>query len=569
MIYNSHVTIVIAGAAGNGIATVEEIISNTLRDSGHNLFATKEYMSRIRGGSNSIQLRISAEAVYAPSSSIDLFFPLDRDAYPHVSSRLSETTTLISDPTFMSAGVNFIPVPFLEYAKTIGDVLCVNTIVAGFVIGLFGIEYSRFEAIVQIAFSAKGAVILDKNIKAAGKGWEEGKKVFDIGEIKIGIERTEESKKNIFINGTEAISLGALAGGCNFISSYPMSPGTGVLHFLAQYAREFDVVVDQAEDEIAAINMALGAWYAGARAIVTTSGGGFALMGEGISLAGGSETPVVVHLAQRPGPATGLPTRTEQGDLNLVLYAGHGEFPRVIFAPGTVEDAFYCAQAAFNIADKYQVPVFILTDQYLLDTYVTRPMFDMSLCKTEYFITQSSPEYKRYLLTQDGVSPRAIPGLGEGLVRVDSDEHTESGEITEDSQIRTSMVNKRLKKYIFLQNDSILPELVGSVAYKTLLIGWGSTYAAIKEALSRLGRNDVAFLYCKQIYPLPENMYEYLEKAEQRIIIENNATAQFGSFLEQEFDLPLHECVLKYDGLAFSVEDIVESVRALLEKRNI
>jgi 2-oxoglutarate ferredoxin oxidoreductase subunit alpha len=317
------------------------------------------------------------------------------------------------------------------------------------------------------------------------------------------------------------------------------------------------------EDEIAAINMALGAWYAGARAMVSTSGGGFALMTEGVSLAGMLESPIVIHLAQRPGPATGLPTRTEQGDFELALYAGHGEFPRIILAPGRIEDAFYLTQNAFNLADKYQVPVFVLTDQYFMDSYYNLPSFDPSRTKIERHVVKTTKEYKRYELTADGISPRGIPGYGQGLVAIDSDEHDTEGHITEDLDLRTKMVDKRLSKADAMAGDTIGPELVGPQEYKTLVVGWGSTYNVIKEAIDNLGRNDVALLHFKQVYPLPKETQDFLSKAERTVIIENNATSQFGKLIRIQTGIDIEHKILKYNGLGFSVEEVTERLRSL------
>jgi len=563
-IFNTDVSILISGAAGQGIQTVETLITRTLREAGHTVFSTKEYMSRVRGGSNSVQIRVSENPVFCPTAAVDLCVPLDASAFQHVARRLSDVSHIVSDKANVPGETSFHDIPFAQYAEKFGDPVYTNTIVAGFIVGLFRIEHALLDSVVQSVFADKGTTVLEKNARAAGKGWEEGKAYADTAVIAIDIQRTDECKESLYLSGHETVGFGAIAGGCNFISSYPMSPATGVLHFLAQQARDFEIVVDQAEDEISAINMALGSWYAGGRALVSTSGGGFALMGEGLSLAGCSETPVVIHLAQRPGPATGLPTRTEQGDLNLALYAGHGEFPRVILTPGSIEDIFQCTYTAFNIADKYQIPVIILTDQYLLDSHYTVPALDVAACKNEYFIVDSSEEYKRYALSPNGISPRSIPGHGAGLVCVDSDEHNEDGAITEDSDMRVAMVNKRLQKHLFLQNDALLPELIGSVTYSILLIGWGSTYHAIKEAVERMGRDDIAFLYCKQVYPLADTVNEYLDKAEKRIIIENNATAQFGSLLERELGVSIDECVLKYNGLPFSVEELIEAITPLV-----
>ena len=359
------------------------------------------------------------------------------------------------------------------------------------------------------------------------------------------------------------MGIGALSGGCKFVSSYPMSPSTGVLVFLSQQSDKFDIIAEQAEDEISAINMAIGAFYAGARSMVTTSGGGFALMEEGVSLAGILETPIVIHLAQRPGPATGLPTRTQQGDLELALYSGHGEFPRIIFAPGSIEDAFYLTQKAFNLADKYQVPVFILTDQYLMDSYYNTRCFDVSQLNIEKHIVKTTAGYKRYKLTDDGISPRGIPGFGDGFVVVDSDEHDEKGHITEDLDIRIEMTDKRLKKLDLIKKDFVAPGLIGSKNGKILVICWGSTYKIIREAVEKIGSDDISLLYFKQLYPLPPDISKYFEGAGKLVIIEGNATSQFSKLLKLYAGIDIQTKILKYNGLQFSVEEIIEQLRKI------
>ena len=359
--------------------------------------------------------------------------------------------------------------------------------------------------------------------------------------------------------------MGAIAGGCNFVSSYPMTPSTPVLTFLARHSKEFNIVVEQAEDEIAAINMALGAWYAGARGMVTTSGGGFALMAEGLSLAGIIESPIVIHLAQRPGPATGLPTRTEQGDLLFALFAGHGEFPRIIFTPGTLDEAFYLTWKAFNLADMFQIPVFVLTDQYFIDSYYNIPKLGISKIKIEQHITVTDPDYKRYTLTDDGVSPRGIPGKGNGLVVVDSDEHDYEGHITEDHDVRINMVDKRLRKLDSIIKEAFPPKLVGQEDSRNIVVCWGSTYNIVTEAIERLERDDVSMLHFKQVYPLHTDTHKYLEKAENRIIVENNATSQFGSLLKLFTGIDIQTKILKYNGLAFSVEELTEELQNVIK----
>jgi len=348
-----------------------------------------------------------------------------------------------------------------------------------------------------------------------------------------------------------------------------MSPSTGVLTYLSQKSKDFDIIVDQAEDEIAAINKGIGAWYAGGRAMVTTSGGGFALMTEGISLAGMLESPIVVHLAQRPGPATGLPTRTEQGDLQHALNAGHGEFPRIILSPGTPEDAFYLTQRAFNHADKYQVPVIVLTDQFLLDSSFTSPTFDPSRIDIEKHFVMTKSDYCRYQLTESGLFPRGIPGYGEGTVGVDSDEHDEDGRITEDLNLRIRMVEKRLhKKLGLIRAESIPPKLYGVKDYRVLALAWGSNYYVVKEAIDVIGRNDLSMLHFNQVYPLNPKVNEFLEKAEELVLIENNATGQFGRLLQLEtnFQIPPQNKLLKYDGLPFPREQVVEFLKKIVNE---
>jgi 2-oxoglutarate ferredoxin oxidoreductase subunit alpha len=564
------VSIVLCGAAGQGIQTVEKILVKCLKLSGYHVFATKEYMSRVRGGSNSTELRISSKRVSAYVDRIDILVPFDEHALNHVQSRISSDTVILGDEEniFLDAPVSSedsIIVPFSRAASEIGGKIFINIIAVGVIAGLFRVEQKILTDFIQEYFSKKSKEIIEKNILAIKKGSEIGSQLLESGKIRLSIEKKSHAQDDILINGAEAVSMGAIAGGCNFLSSYPMSPSTGVMVFLAQHADEFGLVVEQAEDEISAINMALGASYAGARALVTTSGGGFSLMTEGVSLAGMIETPVVIHVAQRPGPATGLPTRTEQADLELVLYSGHGEFPRAVFAPGNLTQAFELTQRAFNLADKFQIPVFILTDQYLMDGFYNLPPLKMDETRIEKHIVKTSKEYKSYALTENGVSPRGIPGFGDGLVGVDSDEHDEEAHITENLELRTKMVDKRLKKLGGIKQDVIPPKLIGKKDYKTLIIGWGSTFNPIKEALDELEKKDAAFLHFGQVYPLYEEIEEYLKRAQQRIIIENNATSQFAKLIKLQTGIEIENKILKYSGLSFSVEEIVNKISQLVK----
>ena len=562
-------SIVLCGQAGQGIQTVEYLLTRIFKLAGYNVFATKEYMSRIRGGINSTEIRISSRPVHASVNKIDILIPLNEGAIRHVEERISpETITLADEETinkdFDHDNYTYVEVPFTKTASDIGNKIYSNVVAVGTIAGLLGVELQTISKYVKQFFSAKSEDVVQENLAAAKEGFNLGAGLVGSSKINIDISRDAAIKDQILLSGTEAVALGAIAGGCNFISAYPMSPSTGVLAFLAKHAKDFDIIAEQAEDEIAAINMAIGGWYASARAMVTTSGGGFALMTEGLSLAGMLEIPIVIHLAQRPGPATGLPTRTEQADLELALYAGHGEFPRIILAPGKIEDGFYLTQKAFNLADKYQVPVFILTDQYFIDSCYNTAFLDLSNMKIEKHIVKTEADYERYKITASGISPRGIPGFGQGLVAVDSDEHDEAGHITEDLDLRTKMVNKRLRKFELLKKDVIQPELVGPESYKNLVVCWGSTYNIIREAVKNLGRNDVALLHFKQVYPLPEETMDYLQRAEKTAVVENNASAQLAKLIRLNTGFDIENRILKYNGLSFSVEELTEELNGLL-----
>ncbi|MBN2542649.1 2-oxoacid:acceptor oxidoreductase subunit alpha [bacterium] len=560
-------SIVLCGEAGSGIQTVERVLSRVLKLAGYNVFATKEYMSRIRGGMNSAEIRIGSRRVDSFVDKIDIIVVLNKGAIKHLENRISERTVIIGEKTEVVENErhlgNFVPIALREISEEIGGEIYKNMVSVGVLVGLFRVRDEIIEDYIKSYFSEKGTDTIDNNIRAVKKGKEISVELAKRTSLNIDISQVDGVDKEILINGTEAVALGALAGGCNFISFYPMSPSTGIAVFLAQHADEFGVIVEQTEDEIAAINMALGAWYAGGRALITTSGGGFALMVEGLSLSAMIESPAVIHLGQRPGPATGLPTRMGQEDLLFTLFAGHGEFPRVIYAPGSLQDAFSMTQNAFIIADKYQVPVFILTDQYFLDSYYNLPDLDILEMKNEFQIKEVSKEYKRYEITESGISPRGVPGYGDGLVTADSDEHDESGHITEDHEIRVRMVKKRLEKMKFLEEEVIPPELIGSENYKILLVGWGSSRNVIKEALMESNRDDIAFLHFKQVYPLAGEIRKYLENAAKTVVIENNATSQFGRLIKLETGFEFEAKLLKYNGLAFSVEEITEFISKL------
>jgi len=564
------ISIVLCGEAGQGVQTVEFLLTRLLALAGYHVFATKEYMSRIRGGANSTTIRVSNRRVSAYVHRMDILIPLSKGAVEHVATRISADTVVLGErdvvgdvPALKSC--KFFNVEFTQVASDIGNKIYSNTVAVGALAGLLGVEVEHLSGYVRRFFAGKPENVVQDNSRAADAGYKIAVGLDLPKDLRLGAETDARIKSELLVNGAEAVGLGAIAGGCNYVCSYPMSPSTPVLVFLAQHGREFGIIVEQVEDEIAAMNMAIGAWYAGARALVTTSGGGFALMAEGLSLAGMLESPVVVHLAQRPGPATGLPTRTEQADLQFVLNAGHGEFPRIILAPGTLEDGFYLTQKAFHLADKYQVPVFILTDQHYIDSYYNIPGLDPGRVKVHKHIIETSKGYRRYEFAEDGLSPRGVPGYGDGFVVVDSDEHDEEGHITEDLDLRVQMVDKRLAKGEAAEEDIVPPELVGPEDYKNLVICWGSTYPVVKEGLARVGRDDTAMLHYKQVWPLHERTIDYLAQADRTLIVEGNATGQFADMIALYAGIDIDEGFFKYNGLSFGVEEIVNRLRDLMK----
>lgn len=544
--FDKEITVVIAGEAGQGIDSITQLIAETVKKSGYNVFYTKEYMSRIKGGCNSSTIRISSDTVEAYKEIADFVFTISKEDLNHVKNRISDNTIVISEYDVQGE---------LDKFK--------NAIISGIIIGILDVDLELLKERFKKIFSNKGDDIIVKNLQAVEKGYETGKNLINEKKLSIYIQKNTAINDEILINGNDAISLGCIMGGVDFISAYPMSPSTGILTFMAKHSKEFNILVEQAEDEIAAINMGLGAWYTGARAMTSTSGGGFDLMCEAVSLTGMIESPMVIYIGQRPGPATGLPTRTEQADLNLALYSGHGEFPRIILTPGNIEECFYLAQKAFDLADKFQVPVFILSDQYLADSCYNTKFFEVEETALTEYIEKTEKDYKRYALTQNGISPRGIPDYGEGFVVVDSDEHDEDGHITEDLDLRTQMVEKRMSKRKSIESEVIPPEYFGNQDAKILAVGWGSTCNIINESLNMINNPDIAFLHFKQVYPLNSEVLQFFKNdnnLKKVICIENNYIGQFSNLLKQELDVVVDKKILKYNGLPFSIEELVEKI---------
>ncbi len=559
-----ELNILIGGEAGQGLVTVGELLTKALIRSGYNVHVTQSYMSRIRGGHNTYSVRVGVNKVASPVSAIDILVALNKETVELHQHNVTSNGLILKDQNIGLKKEGLVNIPFKDLAPSS---LFENVVGLGFLSALIGLDKSMPEGCIKSVFGQKKPDVVQKNIEVLNSAY-----TFAQGQ-KIDGFRLDKSREEpgLMLTGNDGVVLGAMAAGVGFCAYYPMTPSTGIPMSLNARGDELGIVVEQAEDEIAAINMAIGASYAGARSMVATSGGGFALMCEGISLAGMTETPVVVVVGQRPGPATGLPTRTEQGDLNLVLYAGHGEFPRAIFGPGNPEQCFDLTIKAFDLAERSQGPVFILTDQYLADSYRNIVPFDLSEIKevARPHDQCSDPEkYERYALTDSGVSPRLVPTLGPYLVVLDSDEHYPDGHITEDLEIRTKMVDKRLKKQAVLDADIVPPEYFGPDKPEKLLVCWGSTLGPAMEAIQNADQQNVGLLHFSQVWPLnKEHFKDYFSSPEKVVFVESNAWGQFRTLIEREVRVENAFSILRYDGLPMDAGYILDRLDMLLQGR--
>jgi len=568
-------SIKIGGEAGQGIQTIGDTLAHVFAKTGYNVFTHQDYESRIRGGHNFYQIRLSGLPVAASRDRVDIIVALDRESVSRHEKELSETGIIIYDSSAFREkheALHFLDIPFdniaVEYG---GNKIMANTVAVGAVLGMLRIEPDRLFEIIRDTFKKKGEDVVQGNIKSARAGYDFAVK--NCRRCSFSAGAVHESPL-LLITGVEAIALGAMASGLKFYSAYPMTPSTDIMNYIAGKEAEYGIHIEQAEDEIAAINMALGASFAGVRAMTGTAGGGFALMVEGLSLAGMTETPIVIALGQRPAPATGFPTRTEQGDLQFAIYTAHGEFPRVVLAPGNPEQAFYLTNKAFDLAEKYQVPVIILFDQYLADSQWTTEIFDAAKIKYKDYRLRGDAfkdlsGYKRHAFTETGVTPLGVPGEAGHLVVTDSDEHDEEGHIVEDAETRTRMLDKRLfRKLPLIRQEMGPPVLYGGENPEIVLVGWGSTYGVVKEVVDEFKiqnskfKTSIAMLHFSEIFPFPSTeKFDYLailNNAKFTICIENNATGQFARLMRAETGYNFIYKINKYDGRPFTTDELLK-----------
>lgn len=558
--------IIIAGEAGQGLQLASRLLGQTLVTAGYHVLATLDVESRIRGGHSCCRMPVSDRPVRAEPDRAEILVALAPGLIPRHTRELAQDAVVLADaehPDPEQGGFRLISLPLARLAREHGGEKTMNAVALGAVAALLDLEFDRFEATLRQVFGNGNRVIADRNAAGARAGYDACR--HRSGPV-VRLRPMPGGPVRRFITGAEALALGAIAGGARYCSGYPMSPGTAVLEACARYAEPAGVTVEQAEDEVAAVNQACGAAFGGAPAIVATAGGGLALMNEGLSLAGMTETGVVVMSGMRPGPATGLATRTAQADLLFALSCGHGEFPRAVLSPADGEDAFRAGSRAVRLAERYQTPVILLFDQWLGDARWTVERFEYETADPPDRYEGPAGGYRRYALTETGISPRLRPGTGGELIYADSDEHTEAGHITESAEVRVAMVDKRARKGRLLAREIAPPERRPDESAETLVACFGSTRGTVEEAVLRLRRTgrSIAMLHFPEIWPFPAGpALETIRRSRRLITVEGNATAQLAQLLAQECGVRADRSVCRFDGRQFRVEE----VRAALERR--
>ncbi|MFA6254875.1 MAG: 2-oxoacid:acceptor oxidoreductase subunit alpha [Patescibacteria group bacterium] len=574
---NNIFTWKIGGIAGGGQQIAGLIFTKACVRGGLFTFDSSEYPSRIRGGLVTYRVSVGQEPVMAIYQKTQLLIALNREAFDYcLPDMMSDGVILYDSDKFEikpgeTKGVKVYPLPLEKLASQAQiKPIAANIIITGASAALLDFNLEILNEVIKDAFAGKGEEVVAMNITAAKFGYDYAKANLEAEKFPYKLKAVGKNKDSIIVTSNDTACLGAVAADCKFFASYPMTPASSILHNLAAWQQKTGMVVKHPEDEISAIHMAIGANFAGVRAATATSGGGFALMTEALALAGITETPVVIFESQRPGPATGLPTWTEQGDLAYLAHAGHGEFVRVILAPGDPIEAFYLTTQAFNIAEKWQIPVFILLDKYISEGHqsilppdLAKVEIDRGQLLTDEQLNKMA-EFKRYLVTKSGVSPRSIPGQKGGVYLANSDEHDELGFTIEGftPQIRNQMVEKRSAKLGGVLKDLPAPELFGPKSAKLTLIGWGSVKGPVLEALKVLA--DVNYLHLVAPWPLGvEKLQKALKGVKKLVCIENNYDGQLANILQEVAGIKVDQRLNKYNGAQFFPEEVVELIKNL------
>ncbi len=577
-------TIKMGAQAGAGIMTIGRLMLKCFTRGGYNALGYPEYPSLIRGGHNAVQVRMSDEKIYAPTQTQDILIALNKDAIFYHMANMHKGGCILYDDQIdpnalvplkgfkMRSDVRLFQIPLSKLAQEVGATEQMkNTAALGGALALIDYPFDVLEGIINDELARKGADVISKNVSIARAGYDQVKSKGFAHGISIKPRSKNPLDRQILVAGNEAIALGAVAGGCRFYSAYPMTPATSILHFLTEKERDLGIVTKQTEDEIAAILYAVGASFAGVRAMTGTSGGGFSLMVETLSLAALSEVPLVIILVQRPGPATCLPTSTEQAELRFAIHAAHGEFPRVVLAPGDVDECFSLTAEAHNIAERYQIQVIVLSDKFLSETTFSSVPFDSSKIKIDRGKLigldafpllpqlQAMERYSRYQLTPDGISPRTLPGAPNGIHVATSYEHSENGSSTENFHMRARQVEKRGKlKLAKLECEIPAPNVYGSKVAEATIVCWGSTKLPALDAMKLLADAGVRVrvVHFNWLFPLDQKKVVQTLGKGPLICIESNSTAQLAGLLKEYAGIEMDFRVLKYDGRPLFSEQI-------------
>jgi len=571
----NSVTWKIGGEAGFGIMASGTMLAKTFSRLGYHILVTNEYPSLIRGGHNVVTIRIATEKFASLDHNLHILVALNQETIDLHKNELSRGSVIIFDPhdgkpqesDFKEKSSKLLSIPLTDLVtKHRGDPVMRNTVALGATLALLGADFAKLSQVITDQFGRKGQEVVGHNLAIAQEGYDYVKHNF--AEFNsFYLDKPGKMVRQLIVNGSEAVGLGAVRAGLKFAAIYPMTPINALITFLADHAKDFGIIYKQPEDEIAGINMALGASVAGARSMVATSGGGFALMVEGLALSGMIEAPLVVDMGMRVGPATGMPTYTEQGELQFMIRAGHGEFPRIILAPGDAEEAYQLTFEAFNLADKYQIPVIMLTDKYLNESQwcVPESVFtDQVEIDRGKLITREPPgEFKRYRLdVPDGVSDRTLPGLPNGLFFANSYEHDETGQLATKGDQRKAMADKRLRKFKAIEKAGKAPAVLGLDDSEITFVSWGSTKGIILEAIKLLAQKGkkARLIHFSWLYPFPREAQKILSSDSRLILVEQNATGQLGQLVREATGIEIREKLLKYDGQPFFPEEIVKKV---------
>src|SRR5271165_31968 len=573
----NDIEIMFGGQAGDGSLTTGDLIAGVFKRMGLEVYTYKDFPSRIRGGHTNYVIRASERKNLGMADFVDGLIAFDLEAVEaHVDEMrpggfvvFDNTSELI--PEHVRRGdVHWYEIPLGKIAKEeLGLELVRNTIALGALGKLIGMDPAIVRADVTAVYQRKGEKVVDLNVRAIEAGENYVERHFAEWPSGYGLVASADGERLIMM-GNDAIAFGALVAGCRFMAGYPITPATDVLEWMAKYLPKFGGIAMQAEDELAAINMVLGAAFTGVRAMTATSGPGQALMTEAIGLAGVLEIPVVIIECARTGPSTGMPTKTEQSNLNHLIFSGHGEIPRVVLAPGTVEDAFYLTVDAFNLAEKYQCPVFVLSEQAMCQSKATLPQLDLARVRVDRGKLLADPvvfgEYKRFAFSEDGVSPRVIPGLEGGMHLAAGSEHNEAGVITENAKNRAKMMEKRMGKLEAMRDDLPKGVVHGDPSANIAILGYGSNRGPIVEAQERLAAAGVAtrFFEFRTLWPFPEDdVREFLADAREIYVVENNFTGQLERLVRYVVG-PLEHMhrILKYNGRPFRPIEIIEPITA-------